>query len=335
VTAAGGSLVLCASAFFARSGKPSAAAVVPPVIELAAAIEAPNEPIQPLPNNKKFDDAKVTLGKKLFHDKRLSHDNSIACAGCHALDKGGTDQKDHSVGIGGAIGGINAPSVYNSGLNFKQFWNGRAATLEDQVNGPTHHPKEMGSNWDEILGKLRADAELTTQFSAIYPDGVQAQNVRDAIATFERSLMTVDSPFDRYLRGDASALSADAKDGYKLFKAYGCGSCHQGANVGGNMYQHMGVMKNYFSNQRTLTDADLGRFTVTGKESDRYVFRVPSLRNIENTHPYFHDGSAQTLSAAIEVMAEYQLGRYIDVKDVAKIEQFLKSLTGKQESPTL
>lgn len=289
------------------------------------------EPVEPLPTDKPWDTRKVALGKRLFHDKQLSHDNTIACASCHSLDKGGTDNLPHSIGIGGAVGGINAPTVLNCGLNFKQFWNGRADTLEDQVNGPTHHPKEMGSNWKEILGKLQSDPTYPAEFSALYPDGIQAQNVRDAIATFERSLITVNSPFDRYLRGDKFALSDDARIGYRLFKTYGCASCHQGANIGGNMYQHMGVMKDYFAKRGELTDADYGRYMVTHKESDRFIFRVPSLRNIAKTTPYFHNGSASSLPEAIEVMAKYQLGRYIEPHEVKQLTAFLESLTGEVE----
>lgn len=300
-----------------------------PVVEIAG------EPLQPVPASPSADPRKVALGKKLFHEKRLSHDDTIACASCHDLAKGGTDNLAHSVGINQAIGGINAPTVYNSGLNFKQFWNGRAASLEEQVNGPTHHPKEMGSNWKEILGKLRQDADYQRDFGALYPDGVQEGNVRDAIATFERSLNTPDSPFDRFLKGDTSALSQDAQAGYRWFKSYGCASCHQGRNIGGNMYQHMGVMKDYFSARGHLTDADLGRYSVTQREEDRYLFRVPSLRNIAKTAPYFHDGSASTLADAVQVMATYQLGRTIPAKPAKQIVAFLESLTGEYEGAKL
>lgn len=292
------------------------------------------DPIPPIPTDGKWNSHKVELGKKLFHDVRLSHDDTLSCASCHGLDKGGTDQKAHSTGINGAVGGINAPTVYNSGLNFKQFWNGRADTLEEQVNGPTHHPKEMGSNWEEIIGKLKKDSEYPAEFAALY-GGIQPPFIRDAIATFERSLQTPNSPYDRYLRGEESALSTEAKEGLRLFLANGCASCHQGANAGGNMYQQMGVMKDYFAQRGNLTEADLGRYSVTHREEDRYVFRVPSLRNIARTMPYFHDGSAKNLTDAIEVMGKYQLGRYMDPTDVAKIRKFLESLTGEYGGATL
>lgn len=287
------------------------------------------EPIQPIPLQVSLDARTVALGKRLFHDKRLSHDSTIACATCHSLDKGGTDQMSHSTGIGGAIGGINAPTVLNSGLNFRQFWNGRAETLEDQVEGPTQHPKEMGSTWPEILGKLAQDSKYVAAFAEIYPNGIQRENVKNAIATFERSLITPNSRFDRYLRGDDSALNAQEKLGYRYFKVYGCASCHQGVNAGGNMYAKFGIMNDYFGHRGNLTDADLGRYNVTKEESDRYVFRVPSLRNIALTGPYLHDGSVPTLPGVVQVMAWYQLGRPVSSKEVNAITAFLETLTGE------
>ncbi len=289
------------------------------------------EPIQPIPEAAGLDPDKVALGKKLFEDKRLSHDNTLACASCHSLSKGGTDQSVHSIGIGGAEGPINAPTVLNSGLNYKQFWNGRAETLEDQADGPTQNPKEMGSNWPEILSKLQQDPDYVATFARIYPDGLQHANVRDAIATFERSLNTPNSPFDRYLKGDPSAISAQAQQGYRLFKSYGCTACHQGANMGGNMFQKMGVMADYFAYRGHVTDTDWGRYNVTHRESDRFFFRVPSLRNIALTAPYFHDGTAKSLDDAVEVMAKYQLGRPIPYAHVQAIVAFLNTLTGEIE----
>ncbi len=288
------------------------------------------EPIRPLPETVDLDAAKVALGRALFFDVRLSHDNSISCASCHSLDKAGTDRLPHSVGIGGAVGAVNAPTVLNSGFNFVQFWNGRAATLEDQVNGPTHNPKEMGSDWKEILGKLRADGRYSTLFHSLYADGVQAQNVRDAISTFERSLVTPDSRFDAYLKGDTTALDAVEVRGYQLFKRDGCVSCHQGQNVGGNMYQKVGVMGDYFAARGAATEADLGRYAVTGRAQDKYVFRVPSLRNVALTAPYFHDGSATTLPEAVEMMSIYQLGRPLRPEELDAIVRFLGTLNGRQ-----
>jgi len=289
-----------------------------------------NEPIQPLPQKLDLDAGKVNLGRALFHDKRLSHDNSLACASCHDLAKGGVDGRQFAVGIKGQVGPINTPTVLNAGLNFRQFWNGRAATLEEQAAGPVHNPGEMGSNWDEVLGKLGQDQKTVELFKTVYADGLQPRNIQDAIATFERSLVTP-SRFDRYLRGDANAISEDEKRGYQLFKNYGCVACHQGVNVGGNMYQTFGVLGNYFKDRGNITDADLGRYSVTKNELDRHVFKVPTLRNIALTAPYFHDGSAQTLEAAVDVMFRYQLGRPAPAADKASIISFLKSLTGEKE----
>ncbi|BDI33086.1 hypothetical protein CCAX7_51370 [Capsulimonas corticalis] len=326
-------LAICAllvSCFFSDSGRKENRADAAPLMLPAAHIL--EESIQPIPLTVNLDPNKVALGQQLFHDGRLSHDNTIACANCHSLAKGGTDQMVHSTGIGGAQGGINSPSVLNSGGNFVQFWNGRAATLEDQVNGPTHNPKEMGSNWPEIIGKLSKDDKYPALFAKLYPDGVQPQNVRDAIATFERSLTTPNSRFDKYLRGDDAVLTTQEKHGYRLFKEFGCVSCHQGQNLGGNMYQQFGVMANYFKERGTPeTDDDQGRFTVTKREQDRHVFRVPSLRNVELTAPYFHDGTATTLPQAVEIMAKYQLGRPLAPEDLVDIVKFLQTLSGDQK----
>lgn len=288
--------------------------------------------ITPLQKPSGLDDGKVKLGKQLFHDVRLSANNSISCAHCHALDAGGVDNLKRSFGVNGAEGVINSPTVYNSGLNLAQFWNGRSPTLEDQVSGPTHNPVEMASDWDEILGKLGKDPAYVKAFASLYgKNGMTAENVSHAIAEFERSLVTVNSPFDRYLQGDTDALNENAKQGFELFRSYGCISCHQGANVGGNMFQVLGVFGDYFKDRGNPTDADLGRFAVTGRSTDERKFKVPSLRLVSLTAPYFHDGSAKTLPEAIHVMVKYQLGRQIPEKDVQLIIAFLKSLVGDLE----
>jgi cytochrome c peroxidase len=295
----------------------------------ASAQQLADEPIKPLAKVN-LDARKVTLGRAMFHDKRLSKDNSLSCASCHEISKGGMDGRQFAVGIKGQVGPINTPTVLNSGLNFRQFWNGRAATLEEQAAGPVHNPGEMGSNWQEVLGKLNQDAALLNQFKAIYPDGLQPKNIQDAIATFEHSLVTP-SRFDRYLNGESNAINGEEKQGYQLFKNYGCVACHQGQGIGGNMYQTFGVLGNYFKDKGKVTDADLGRFAVTKNELDRHVFKVPSLRNVELTAPYFHDGSAKTLEEAIDVMFRYQLGRSAPAADKALIVKFLKTLTGEKE----
>jgi cytochrome c peroxidase len=300
------------------------------VLSAIAAVFAtpPPEPILPLPLRVDLDQRKVDLGRRLFLDPRLSHDNTIFCGSCHRLDMAGTDRRNRSVGIGGAVGDVNAPTVFNSGFNFRQFWDGRAATLEDQIDGPVQNPSEMGSTWAEVVGKLNQDPSYVAPFRELYLDGIQRASIKDAIATFERSLITPNSPFDRFLNGDQTALTAEERAGYQRFKAYGCVSCHQGINVGGNMYQTFGVMADYFADRGHPTKADLGRFNVTGLESDRHKFKVPSLRNVALTAPYFHDGAAATLDQAVDIMAKYQLGRTLPPEDRRLIVRFLHTLTG-------
>ncbi len=289
-----------------------------------------DEPILPLPLVQNLAPKVVAIGDKLFHDPRLSHDNTISCAHCHRLATGGTDMLPKSFGIRGQTGTIKAPTVYNSAFNFVQFWDGRAATLEEQVSGPINHPLEMGSSWLEVVNKLEADPEVREAFHALYSDGVTPENIKDAIATFERSLVTSNSRFDQWLRGDENAINDTELEGYLKFKDYGCASCHQGMNVGGNMYGFMGVMGDYFSVRSTpVTKADLGRQNVTGLSEDRFLFKVPSLRLAAINGPYFHDGSAETLEEAIKIMARHQLGRDIPTKDVKSIVSFLSTLVGE------
>ncbi len=228
----------------------------------------------------------------------------------------------------GRLGGINAPTVFNSAYSLAQLWDGRAATLEEQAAGPVHNPLEMASNWPQVLERLGQDAALVSAFQSAYRSGLTAENIADAIASFERSLVTLDSPFDRYLRGERDALNMIEIEGYQRFREFGCTSCHQGMLVGGNMYQKFGVLKDYFVG-RQLSQADLGRYNVTGRDEDRHVFKVPSLRNIALTAPYFHDGSAATLAQAVAVMGRHQLGRELSSQDVEFIVAFLNTLTGQ------
>jgi cytochrome c peroxidase len=289
-----------------------------------------SEVTQPIPLKLQLDENKVNLGRMLFHDSRLSGNDTVSCANCHALNSGGVDNRVHSIGINGAEGGINAPTVFNSAFNFVQFWDGRAATLEDQIEGPLNNPSEMGSSWPQVLDKLAIDPFYRTEFPRIYADkAISPTNIKDAIAVFERSLLTPNSRFDKYLRGDQIALSPNELHGYALFQSYGCVSCHQGINLGGNMFERMGLMSDYFGDRGHPTTADNGRFNVTKKESDRHFFRVPSLRNVGLTAPYFHDGSAASLPDAVRFMAKYQLGRTIGEEDLNDIVAFLFTLTGE------
>lgn len=283
---------------------------------------------QPITGALSLDPGKVALGNSLFHDVRLSADDTISCASCHELSAGGADNREKSVGVKGGVGAVNAPTVLNSGFNSVQFWDGRALTLEDQIDGPVHHPLEMASNWEQVLGKLRLDQAYVKRFSGLYQDGMTPANIKDAIATFERSLYTPDSAFDRFLRGDTAALDAEAQRGWQIFQSYGCVSCHQGVNLGGNFYERMGLMGDYFGDRGQPTEADNGRFNVTHDPEDMHYFRVPSLRNVAFTYPYFHDGSTESLHDAVRVMAKYQLGRSMPDEDVEAIVAFLVSLTG-------
>lgn len=290
---------------------------------------------QPLPLSQPQDAARVLLGERLFHDVRLSSDNTVGCFSCHDLGTGGVDNKVHSVGVNGALGTINAPTVFNSGYNFLQFWDGRAPTLEDQVEGPVNNPKEMASNWPQVIGKLSDDAGYRTTFAQIYRDGITAENIKDAIATFERSLVTPNSRFDRYLRGEEEVLDAEEKRGVRLFQSYGCASCHQGINLGGNMYERMGMMGDYFKDRGEIMVVDNGRYNLTHDIEHMNEFKVPSLRNIARTAPYFHDGSAKTLEQAVRVMAKYQIGRPVPDEDIRAIVRFLESLTGEYKGVPL
>lgn len=291
--------------------------------------------MQPLPTHVAFAPQKVSLGDRLFHDVRLSSNDTISCASCHGLTTGGVDNRVRSIGVNGALGDINAPTVFNSGFNFVQFWNGRAATLEDQIEGPLNNPQEMASNWPQVIAKLSRDATYPAQFSMLYRDGITASNIKDALATFERSLVTPNSRFDQYLRGNPAALSAKEKHGFEQFQSYGCSSCHQGINVGGNIYGKVGLMGDYFADRGHPTDADKGRFNLNHDGRGMNVFKVPSLRNVARTAPYFHDGSIPTLLQAVKTMAQYQLGRPIPEEDMRDIVAFLESLTGEYKGKPL
>ena len=308
--------------------------------ELAAA-EFKNEPIRPIPDSVAVDAAKVQLGKELYHDTRLSGDGTISCASCHAIETAGVDNHQFSDGIGGQLGGINAPTSYNSVFNFVQFWDGRAATLAEQAAGPPLNPVEMGSkSFDEIAARLSADADFNKRFLASYPEGLNEKTITDAIAEYEKTLLTPNSPFDRYLKGDKGAMTAEQIEGYAIFKDYKCATCHAGVNMGGLSYEMMGQRANYFQDREInaksgLTDSDNGRWAQTKVERDRYRFKTPTLRNVSLTWPYYHDGSVATLEKAIEMMAEYQVGRKMPEAEIAKVKTFLDAQTGQYQGKTL
>lgn len=289
-----------------------------------------DEPLLPLPLalDIQLQDAKVALGDSLFHDKRLSSDDSISCASCHNIAAGGSDNRNVALGVGGAEGGINTPTVLNATFNFAQYWDGRVRTLAEQVRGPVHNEKEMASSWPLVVAKLSKDSVLLAQFSLVYPEGFSGASITDAIVEYERSL-TTPSTFDRFLRGDDDAISPLAKQGYALFKDYGCASCHQGTNVGGNMFQKFGAVLAISGAglPDTMTDG-VSRAALTGPKGSG-LFKVPSLRNAARTAPYFHNASAVNLAQAIDTMGQIQLGRKIQPEENKKIQAFIESLSAE------
>lgn len=301
-----------------------------------AAKDKANEPLQPLPATLKTDAKKVALGEKLFNDKRLSGDDTVACVTCHGLDKGGTDNKRFSEGVRKQVGDINAPTVFNAAFNVKQFWNGRAADLQEQAGGPPFNPIEMDSkDWTQVIDKLSKDAELTAAFTAVYPSGWTGENITDAIAEYEKTLLTPNSRFDQWLMGKKTALSAKEVEGYERFKAYRCASCHVGKSVGGQSFEYMDLKKDYFADRGNPLGSDEGLKGFTKKDEDFRRFKVPNLRNIELTGPYMHDGTVTTLDEAVRVMGVYLSGIDVAPNDRESIVAFLRSLTGEFQGKKL
>lgn len=295
-----------------------------------AAPKYANEPIQPLPRTIPVDVKKAAVGDKLFNDKRFSSDDTLSCAGCHFYEKAGTDNQRFSEGIRKQFGDINPPTVFNAAFNMSQFWDGRAADLVEQAGGPPMNPIEMGSkNWEEIIAKLSKDEALTAEFKAAYPDGWNGNNITHAIAEYEKTLITPDSRFDKWLRGDNKAISAQEIQGYQRFKDYRCASCHVGKIAGGQSYEYMDLKKNYFADRAgPALGSDNGRMNLTKNEDDKHRFKVPTLRNIELTHPYMHDGTVDNLDEAVRVMGVYCAGFDIPQSDRDLIVAFMRTLTG-------
>ena len=277
------------------------------------------EPITPIPKSIEYDIQKAKLGRELFFDTLLSADGTISCATCHDIMNGGDDGNKFSFGIDGKMGDINSPTVLNAVFNFRQFWNGMAKDLQEQASGPIENPIEMGNNFKNLIAKLKK-TPYKTKFDSIYKDGITKQNITNAIAEYEKTLITPNAPFDRYLRGDDNAITKKQKDGYFLFKDKGCIACHHGINIGGNLYNKFGVVERVDSKR-------LGRYEVTHNERDKYYFKVPTLRNIALTSPYLHDGRYETLDEVVKFMARYQLGKVITQDEIDKIVAFLNSLT--------
>jgi cytochrome c peroxidase len=276
---------------------------------------------------------KVALGAMLYFDPRISATHSISCASCHSIGLGGADNSPTSVGFHGKRGGRNSPTVFNAAFNFAQFWDGRAKDLEQQAGGPMVNPVEMASLTGHVAEQLAALPQYRAAFARVFPgepDSVSIGNAQKAIAVFEATLTTPNAPFDRFLRGDPAAIDSNQKAGLKLFIDKGCASCHAGVNIGGAMYSKFGVVASPDAKYRPA--GDLGRATVTGVASDTYVFKVPTLRNIALTAPYFHTGSEQDLLKVINVMASTQLGQSLTPMETARIAAFLNTLTGDHPS---
>ncbi len=302
----------------------------------APSLPVSSEPITPIPAvAANLDKKKVALGNLLFHETSLSMDNTVACAGCHQLAHGGVDGIQFSLGVKGSVSLINTPTVFNSVFNFRQFWNGRAKTLNEQIAGPIHNPLEMGSSWLEVVAKLKQDPAYVAAFAQSYNNGITPENIADALVVFLHTLITPNARFDKYLKGDPNALTPYELSGYALFTTYGCIACHQGVNIGGNMFEKLGIMRDYFKERGNISEADQGRYALTRNPADMHVFKVPSLRNIALTAPYLHDGTAQTLEDAVHIMGKYQLGIVLPNEDVARIVAFLRTLTGEYNGKPL
>jgi cytochrome c peroxidase len=291
-----------------------------------ASAQAKDEPIQPIVPAKITNPAKVELGKKLFFDPRLSKSGFISCNSCHNLSMGGTDNLPTSIGDRWQQGPINSPTVLNSSLNHVQFWDGRAKDLQEQAGGPIANPKEMGFTHELAIEVLNSIPQYREEFAKVYGNNkLDIQQVTDAIAEFENTLTTPNSRFDKWLKGDAKAITSEELKGYQLFKDSGCVACHNGEAVGGNSFQKMGVFEPYKTNS-----PEIGRAGVTKEDADRFFFKVPTLRNVEQTYPYFHDGAAQTLEEAVDLMGRLQLAKKFTPEETAQIVAFLKTLTGEQ-----
>lgn len=283
------------------------------------------EPIKPIPRQVAYNEVKAQLGKRLFFEPLLSLDETVTCASCHDFASGGADPRVVSLGVYNRKGDINAPTVLNSRFNFRQFWNGRAKDLKEQASGPLHSPQEMAMDPTKVEERLNKHPEYPALFRHAYPntEKIVFDQVVDAIAEFESALYTPDSKFDQYLRGEGT-LNPEEKAGYILFKSIGCITCHNGINVGGNSFQYLGVVNPV---EGVKPGGDV--YALTGDPFDKNRYKVPSLRNIELTAPYLHDGSKKTLADVLDVMAHHNLGFRLSREENNKLSAFLLTLTGK------
>ncbi|GAA3988030.1 cytochrome-c peroxidase [Comamonas faecalis] len=309
----------------------AAAAAAATLLAMAPVQSQTQEPVQPIEAAVVTEPAKVELGKKLWFDPRLSRSGFISCNSCHNLSMGGSDNLKTSIGDKWQKGPINSPTVLNSSLNVAQFWDGRAKDLQEQAGGPIANPGEMAFSHDLAVDMLRSIPQYVTEFKQVFGhDRLSIEEVTAAIAAFEETLVTPNAPFDQWLKGDKTAINAQELRGYELFKGSGCVACHNGPNLGGTSFQKMGLVEPY----KTDNPAE-GRSAVTGNDAERFNFKVPTLRNVELTYPYFHDGAADTLAQAVDTMGRIQLGREFSAQENADVVAFLKTLTGDQPQMAL
>lgn len=302
----------------------------------------------PAPSDNPTTAEKVELGRQLFFDPRLSHTGTVSCNSCHNVMAGGEDGRPTSFGVFGKQGGRSAPTVWNAAFLSVQFWDGRAASLEDQAKGPITNPVEMGmKNHDLVVKRVAQIPGYRDQFEKVFSqkNSINIDNIAKAIAAYERTLITPNSPFDRYLKGDERAISSNAKRGSELVKSVGCVACHSGPNysgpvmpVGQGFFQKFPVNPVKQFEEKYAFSKDSGRFAVTKNSSDRNMWRVPTWRNVALTAPYFHNGSVRSLSEAVQIMAKAQLKKDLPPQDIKDIVAFLESLTGdfpEQKLPRL
>ncbi len=310
--------------------------LLPALFQACLAAHDPElEPLRVIKPDPDLDADKVALGSRLFNDKRFSANNRLSCASCHDLNSNGADHNRFTPGFDNEPLSVNTPTAFNSSRNAPLFWDGRALGTEEQIDFVVTSTHEFNTSWPTIIAKLSKDTDYLRSFRHIYDSQPNRKTILDALTEFEKSLITPGSRFDQYLLGEHDALTEQEKKGYRLFKSYGCIACHQGQNVGGNMFQKFGTFRDFFRQRKHISKADLGRYNVTGEAQDKHVFRVPSLRLVVLTPPYFHDGSAKTLTEAISVMARYQLGRKIPQQDVDSIIAFLHTLPGQYRGRSL
>lgn len=290
--------------------------------------------IVPIPENLDLDPMKIALGKKLFNDTRISG-NGFSCSTCHPVERAGMDGLKVAITTDSGVGVKNTPTIFNSGFNAMQHWNGEIESLEKQIVDVIQKPGQMNTSWQLVISVLQSDPDYTRQFNLSYDNGITTDNIINSLATYERSLYTPNSNFDKYLRGDFYAITPEQKKGYQLFQQHGCITCHQGINVGGNMFAKFGIFSHRQLELKDASTYEPGRFLYTKSEKDRSVFRVPGLRNSEHTAPYFHDGSAQTLFDAIKIMGSIQLDIELPEQEIKFIEKFLHSLSGEYQGKSL